>query len=118
MKYKLLGALNHEGDVTDKSLECNVDIVEWLKSPLGTPLLDYVVSKPIRYDFKYTSEQLAVRKDNFARYGTSVNAVSKIVTRVGTVGSLFRKIISSQSRPEESKKSENIDDFIRYTLSH
>jgi hypothetical protein len=118
VKYKLCGALNHEGDTSDKSLECNVDIVGWLKSPLGIPLTDFLVQEPIRYDFKYTNDQLAVRQDQFARYGTHVNAISKFITRCSNVDSLFRKITTSQNLLVESNKSENFDDFIRYTLSH
>jgi len=118
VKYKLCGALNHEGDTTDKTLECNVDIVEWLKSPLGTPLTDFLVEEPIRYDFKYTPDQMAVRRDQFARYGTHVNAISKFITRCSNVDSLFRKITTSKNVGVESNKSEDYDDFIRYTLSH
>ena len=117
VKYKLMGVLNHKGDLTDKSMECNVDILAWLNSPVGTALVNFVVPEPVRYDFTFTQEQLAVRKDQFARYGTHVNAISKIVTRCSTITSLFRTITTSQSKFSESQKTEH-DDFIRYTLSH
>jgi hypothetical protein len=60
------------------------------------------------------------RKDYFKRYGADANALSKIVTRVSNVESLFRKLrvqdmaSASVSDSEESGR----DQFIRYTLSN
>ncbi|MSR76835.1 MAG: radical SAM protein [Candidatus Omnitrophica bacterium] len=117
VKMKLKGVLNHEGDLTPKSLECNVDIVGWMKSPEGTPLSRFMRDHTIRYDFLFTEDQLAVRRDQFLRYGIHANALSKIVTRVSNVESLFRKIISTESNFTDSKDASH-DDFVRYTLSN
>ncbi len=117
VKHKLKGVLNHEGDTAPKQLECNVDIGAWLKSPLGSSLTRFITEEPIRYSFVYTEDQIAVRKDQFTRYGTHANALSKIVTRVSNVESLFRKVVTSSGDLVESKSS-RFDDFIRYTLSN
>ena len=42
--------------------------------------------------FEFTEDQETIRKDIFLRYGTSINAISKIVTRISNLESQFRKV--------------------------
>ena len=64
------------------------------------------MTKKRKYIFSYTNEQIEVRDDVFKRYGTSINALSKIVTRISNLESQFRKV-----------RYEN-DDFLRDTHQH
>jgi hypothetical protein len=117
---KLAGVLNVDSDVGPRSLECPYDVAAWLKSPEGTPLRNFVLPQPVTYTFEYTEDQLAARKDYFRRYGTQANALSKIVTRVSNVESLFRRL--RVERPEQVPSPQSgereKDLFIRYTLSN
>ena len=40
------------------------------------------VKDPINYFFTYTERQKKERHDQFSRYGTDINALSKIVVRI------------------------------------
>jgi radical SAM superfamily enzyme YgiQ (UPF0313 family) len=117
VKNKLAGVLNTNGDVAPRSMTCSYDILAWKKAPLGTPLFAHGLEKPLTYDFVFSEEQLATRADQFRRYGTHANALSKIVTRVSNVESLFRNIgvRNQQSAPAQPK---DLDQFTRYTLSN
>ena len=70
-----------------KSSELNVmmesiyDFKSWLNEGKPRPLDLYKVKNPIRYIFAYTEKQKKERYDQFRRYGTDINALSKIVTR-------------------------------------
>ena len=53
---------------------------------------EYLFSEKRKYIFSYTNDQIEVRDDVFKRYGTSINALSKIVTRISNLESQFRKV--------------------------
>jgi radical SAM superfamily enzyme YgiQ (UPF0313 family) len=91
-KYKLAGLFKVDADVSPVFGKFNFDILSWLDSDHDKPLSDYLAKTPIFCQFEYDQEQLQIRKDQFSRYGTNVNALSKIVTRVGSLESQFRKI--------------------------
>ena len=77
----------------------------------------YLVKKR-KYIFSYTNEQLEVRDDVFKRYGTSINSLSKIVTRISNLESQFRKVRYEDDnflRDVYKKVGEN---FTRYALSN
>ena len=52
----------------------------------------FKLKKAITYSFEFSQDQEINRVDVFKRYGTDVNALSKIVTRIGNLESQFRKI--------------------------
>ena len=61
---------------------------------------------------------MLMRKDVFKRYGTALNAVSKIVTRIDNLEGQYRKV-----RPKDEKSLRDIykkvyDTNIRYTLAN
>lgn len=119
VKDKLCGVLNIQGDLAARSMNSPFDILAWLRAPEGTPLSAFALEKPITYSFEYTEDQLAVRADQFKRYGTNANALSKIVTRVSNVESLFRKIrVAEESSVSFSSSEQDLDMFIRYTLAN
>ena len=116
VKAKLAGVLNVEGNLAPTALESAYDIGAWLVE--GGRLRDHVLAEPVTYVFEYGEDQIAARKDYFRRYGTDANALSKIVTRVSNVESLFRRrrLLDGGFLPEsDAAKS---DQFIRYTLSN
>jgi radical SAM superfamily enzyme YgiQ (UPF0313 family) len=94
-KYKLAGLFNVDADLSPVSGKFNFDILSWLDSGYDKPLSDYLAKAPISYQFEYDQEQLQTRKDQFSRYGNDVNALSKIVTRITSLESQFRKIRKS-----------------------
>lgn len=123
LKNKLAGILNAEGDTSPKVMESPYDIIAWLQRSEGTALADFVLECPVTYVFEYTQDQLEVRVDHFKRYGTNPNALSKIVTRVSNVESLFRKIRvmgAGKGTPDGAapKPDRTVDRFIRYTLAN
>ena len=68
--------------------------------------------------FEFTEDQETIRRDIFKRYGTSVNAISKIVTRISNLESQFRKVRYENDnylRDVYKKVGEN---FIKYALSN
>ena len=64
------------------SMKSEYDILAWLNNPETKPLSQYKLKKPVDYFFGYTKNQLQERYDVFRRYGTSINALSKIVVRI------------------------------------
>lgn len=114
---KLAGVLDVNADLDPRTVKSEYDIPAWLAA--GGRLQDHALASPLAYVFEYTPEQVAGRNDYFRRYGTDANALSKIVTRVSNVESLFRRlrvmgVDGFEPRTEESQK----DLFIRYTLSN
>ena len=64
------------------------------------------------------SYSFKIRDDVFKRYGTSINALSKIVTRISNLESQFRKVRNENDnyfRDVYKKVGEN---FTRYALSN
>lgn len=117
VKARLAGVLDAAGSLEPRAIESPYDVAAWLVE--GGRLVDYVLLQPVTYVFEYAANQLTARKDYFRRYGTDANALSKIVTRVSNVESLFRRRRTLHGpdgyvpESEEAKK----DLFIRYTLS-
>jgi len=77
--WKFLDSVYSERNI---SMESDYDFLSWLKSSEPQPLSMYKLKNPINYYFAYTETQLKERHDQFRRYGTDVNALSKIVTRI------------------------------------
>ncbi len=77
--WKFLDGLSDENQVTMKS---DYDFLAWLDEDQPKPLSKYRVKNPIQYYFILTEMQQRERYDQFRRYGTSISALSKIVTRI------------------------------------
>ena len=98
----------------------NYDILKWLEDEKENKRLsEYkfpLESKKLIFEF--TKDQKAIRKDVFKRYGTSINAISKIVTRISNLESQFRKVRYENDnylRDVYKKVGEN---FVKYALSN
>ena len=90
VKNKLAGLLDPQQDGAARPMESNYDIEAWMQDSGSAPLAEFESSTPIEYEFFYSREQLAVQKDMLRRYGSDLNGISKIVTRVSSIESLFR----------------------------
>lgn len=117
VKNKLGGVLNAQADLSPAHMTSHYDIIAWRQSPEGTPLSDFTLPDPVVYQFEYAPDQLRVRADQFKRYGAHANGLSKIVTRVSNVESLFRKI-SVFGKTKGEAEERDVDQFIRYSLSN
>ena len=115
-RMKLAGILNVEEDVAPIEMESSYDVVGWLQSQEGTPLDHYQTAASVNYTFYFTQKQLTAQADQFKRYGTDINALSRIFTRIGNVESLFRKV---RTRECEKIIYTDIDQdrFTRYALA-
>ena len=116
-KLKLSGLLDIDADTSPVSAEFNFDILGWLDSDQDKPLGHFMTTNRITYQFEYDNEQLRTRKDQFARYGNDVNALSKIVTRISNLESQFRKIRKSDNSLREIYNFDQ-DAMTKYTLSN
>jgi hypothetical protein len=115
-RARMKGLLDVEGDTSPLTPVLDHDVPAWLRAPEGSKLRDFRLSNPRVYKFYYTEEQLQTRDDLFRRYGTTVNALSKIVTRVSNLESLYRKVDAADGTQELFTDSE-VDGFTRYTLA-
>ena len=118
-KSKTNGLLDPSIDTKPISYDFHYDILDWIDNyKLESDLSKYILEKRKKYIFSYTREQIEVREDVFKRYGTSINALSKIVTRISNLESQFRKVRYQDDdylRDVYKKVGEN---FTRYALSN
>ena len=68
--------------------------------------------------FEYTKDQMGIREDVFKRYGTSINALSKIVTRISNLESQFRKVRNGNDKHLRDVYKNAGDTFVKYALSN
>ena len=67
--------------------------------------------------FQYTNDQLSMRDDLFERYGTDINALSKIVTRVSSLETQFRKVRYNNEDNLRDIYKKVGEKFVRYAMS-
>ena len=114
---KLASLLDVHGNVEPLHMESDYDVAGWLQSKEGTPMEAYRTASPVRYEFFYSDETLRARADLFKRFGTDINALSKIVTRVSNVESLFRRVRTPEGEQIIYTNTDE-DEFTRYALAH
>ena len=119
-RLKINALLN--ANVETKSVKgiFNYDILKWLEDEKENKRLsEYkfpLESKKLIFEF--TKDQKIIRKDVFKRYGTNINAISKIITRISSLQSQFRKVRYENDnylRDVYKKVGEN---FVKYALSN
>ena len=116
-RKKLSGLLEIDGNIDTLFMESQYDILGWLRDKEGTPLDAYACAVPIHYEFHYTGEHIKTRTDQFKRYGADINALSKIVTRVSNIESLFRQVSTPEGEQIVYADVET-DRLTRYMLAH
>jgi len=77
--WKILDDTSNEQNVT---MDSEYDFLSWMKEEEPQPLSSYHLKNPVRYFFGYSEEQKRERDDQFRRYGTDVNGISRIAVRV------------------------------------
>lgn len=67
-------------DTTDETLKMKSDynFVSWLDAPETTPLSNFKANSQIDYFFQLTDRQKEEKQDMSRRYGSDINALSKI----------------------------------------
>jgi hypothetical protein len=116
-KHRLTSMLDARGDTSPIVDFFHYQIPNWLAAKSDDPLEAYELKESAQCVFEYTSQQLQMREDVFSRYGTDTNALSKIVTRVSNIESLFRKVRCS-GIDSLSPTTKFEDSFTRYALSN
>jgi len=99
--------------------EFNYDIINWIDNQGTCSLSECKLNSPIKYTFGFSDEQVNIRTDQLKRYGGDVNALSKIVTRISNLESLFRKIkIDSYGARDIYSIESGGERFTKYTLAN
>ena len=118
-RSKIHGLLNPKISSEPIKQEFNFDVLRWIDEYNGEKRLkDYKFEFSENYLFEYTVDQIKVREDVFKRYGTDINALSKIVTRISNLEGQFRKVRHENDnylRDIYKKVGEN---FTKYALSN
>ena len=111
------GLLKFDSNIDPISLMLDYNIPEWLRSDDQLQLSNFKLSNEQAFTFYYTDEQLKGRNEMFTRYGTDINALSKIVTRISNLESLYRKV-DSVAGHGELYTDIDVDRYTRYTLAN
>ncbi len=96
------------------------DILKWIEDENQNRLNFYKFENNKKQElfFEFSTDQILVRNDVFKRYGSDLNAVSKIVTRIDSLESQFRKVRTKNENLLRDIYQKKIGDTnIRYTLS-
>ena len=116
--YKVSGLLDHNADTSPITSYFNYDFILWMKNKSKVTELNlYSFGEPTKFTFKYDDHQLKIRNDNFSRYGVDANALSKVVTRISNLESLFRKVEIENHVYARDTVNDN-DLFVRYSQSN
>jgi len=118
-RLKINGLLKPSINTSPISHDFGYNIIDWIDNyEIDNDLKNYSLDNKQKFIFSYTKEQLQIRDDVFKRYGTSINALSKIFTRISNLESQFRKVRNENDnyfRDVYKKVGEN---FTRYALSN
>ena len=116
-KLKLNGFLDGNLKSFPKTNKLDYDILSWIDHKDSLPLSKFKLKEGVTYSFEFTEDQKTHRTDVFKRWGTDINSLSKIVTRVTSLESQFRKIRLIEDKClRDIYSDEKGDDFARYAL--
>ena len=118
-RNKLEGMFDYRIDQHQITSKFSYDIIKWLDDSNGASLSTYKSPNLVKYTFGFTKDQIKTRHDQFKRYGSDLNALSKIVTRISNLESQFRKIkLANGETRDIYPTSTGGDRFTRYTLAN
>ena len=118
-KLKIHAFLNPNKETKPIEATFKFDILKWLDEGCKSRLCEYKFPfDEEKLIFEYTEDQIKIRNDAFRRYGTDVNALSKIITRVSNLESQFRKVRYSNDKYLRDIYRKIGEDFVRYTLAN
>jgi radical SAM superfamily enzyme YgiQ (UPF0313 family) len=117
---KINALLDANADTKPISSKFEYDILSWIESENNKKLSDYKFDNndKVELHFEFTEDQMLMRKDVFTRYGTDLNAVSKIVTRIDSLESQYRKVRYKDETSLRDIYKKIGDTNIRYTLAN
>ncbi len=117
-RLKINGLLNTNADIGFIESDFQYDILKWIDDGAIKRLHEYKNSLDKKKLYFYlTSDQIKMRNDVFKRYGTDINALSKIVTRISSLESQYRKVRYSNETYLRDIYKKPGDQFVRYALS-
>lgn len=118
-RLKINGLLKIDDNVKSIKTKFCFDILKWLDDGCVKRLSKYkFVSQEEILIFEFSQDQIKMRSDYFKRYGTDINSLSKIVTRISNLEGQFRKVRYQNDlylRDIYKKTGEN---FVKYALSN
>ena len=115
---KLDGIFDLESIQSNKTYNFDYDIIQWIDDIEGSTLTDWKLDNTIQYTFGFSEDQIYTRKDQLSRYGSSINALSKLVTRISNLESQMRKIKTTESSARDIYHATKVgESFTRYTLA-
>ena len=118
-KMKLHGLLNPKINPSQISSNFKYDILKWIDNyETNSNLSNYKFKYEEKLFFEYTKDQILIRNDVFKRYGTSMNALSKIVTRISNLESQFRKVRYENDEYLRDVYKKVGETFVKYALSN
>ena len=116
---KLHGLFNPKIESSSVELSFKYDILKWIDNyDEKNNLSNYKFGYDEKLVFEYTNDQIQVRDDVFKRYGTSINALSKIVTRISNLQSQFRKVRYGNDKYLRDVYKKEGENFVKYSLSN
>ena len=116
---KLNGIFDLKMQQKQISSEFDYDIINWIDNQGSCSLSECKLDSPIGYTFGFSDDQVNIRMDQLKRYGSDVNALSKIVTRISNLESQFRKIkIDSTTTRDIYPIISGGERFTKYTLAN
>lgn len=117
-RFKINGLLNTNADIGFIERDFKYDILKWIDDGAIKRLNEYenTIDRKKLF-FHLTSDQIKMRNDVFKRYGTDINALSKIVTRISSMESQYRKVRYDNETYLRDIYKKAGDQFVRYALS-
>ena len=117
-KLKINGLLNVNANTKPVEGNFQYDVLKWVDEGSKKRLSEYKFSPSgENIFFQYTNDQLSMRDDLFERYGTDINALSKIVTRVSSLETQFRKVRYNNEDNLRDIYKKVGEKFVRYAMS-
>jgi hypothetical protein len=113
-----LAGLFLPGENTSSETNFDYDIVSWIDDNFENDLSDYRIKGKIQFNFSFTKDQESTRDHLFSKYGKNINGLSKIVTRISNLESLYRKINSKNNLDVRDIYKVSSETFTKYSLSN
>ena len=118
-RLKINALLNPNAETKPVEGIFKFNVLQWLNDERDNRLSDYkTLSNQKKLIFEYTEDQIKIRDDVFKRWGTGINSLSKIVTRISNLESQFRKVRYNNDKYLRDIYGKVEEDFVRYTLSN
>ena len=118
-KLKINGLLKSNADIKPTQGKFKFDILKWIDEGCSKRLKDYKLEANEQVlVFEFTQDQLNMRNDFFKRYGTDINSLSKIVTRISNLEGQFRKVRYQNDLYLRDIYKKIGDNFVKYALSN